>query len=954
MDSIQIALEKALGLSFDDKKGKHFFYSTLVQTIFYGIFSAWVLWCKENGYEQQKKFSWKEAVWYLHVPMIKALFEQIAMPTKLGPLRLVEVLDWTGAVLNRIDKQAFFSRFEEDNAVQYFYEPFLEAFDPVLRKDLGVWYTPSEIVKYMVARVDMVLREELGIEDGLADPSVYVLDPCCGTGAYLIEVLKHIATTLHEKGDDALVGSDLKTAATERIFGFEILPAPFVVAHLQLGLLLQNFGVPLSDEKEERVGVYLTNALTGWEPPDKAKEKVIQLQLEGIPELQEERDAAGQIKREVPILVILGNPPYNAFAGVSPEEEQGMVEIYKEGLTSQWGIRKYNLDDLYVRFLRLAEHRIIEGTGKGLVCYISNFSYLGDPSYVVMRERFLKEFDSLWFDSMNGDSRETGKLTPDGKPDPSVFSTDHNRAGIRLGTTVGLMVRKTKRNKQSTVYFRDFWGAEKRENLLESLQANNFNAQYSLVPPDKRTRYSFRKLNITEDYLGWPSVVELCEKAPISGLQEMRRGALMGINRETLEERIRSYFDPSIDWNVLASLGTGLTINGGRFDAIATRKKLQEAEKFNPERIIRYTLYPFDPRWCYYSTTRPLWNEPRPELAEQNWEGNSFFVSRMMAERPNEQVPMMFTTTLPDYHLLRPNAVAIPIRLRLSLKKRGKANMQAYLFETSKESEDTCIANLSKQARGYLTSLGIDNPDADTDTASLLWMHALAIGFSPAYLIENKDGIHQGWPRVPLPSIKALLFASALLGTKLAALLNMEKSVPSLTSGKILQRLASIAHVEGKALNPDAGDLAISVGWGHPGDEDIVMPGKGKLVERSYTTDELSSIKEGLEDFDLTLEQAIEHLGENTCDMYLNKIAYWKNVPVKVWDYRIGGYQIIKKWLSYREQKILGRALSREEVREMTSIVRRIAAILLLEPHLDSNYEAIKNSTYSWLWSNGV
>ena len=121
--------------------------------------------------------------------MVKALFEQVATPSRLGALGLVPVLDRAAAALNRVDRAAFFTRFEQHHAVQYFYEPFLEAFDPELRKELGVWYTPPEIVEYMVARVDTVLREELDVPDGLADPRVYVLDPCCGTGAYLVEVL---------------------------------------------------------------------------------------------------------------------------------------------------------------------------------------------------------------------------------------------------------------------------------------------------------------------------------------------------------------------------------------------------------------------------------------------------------------------------------------------------------------------------------------------------------------------------------------------------------------------------------------------------------------------------------------------------------------------------------------------------------------------------------------------
>ncbi len=219
--------------------------------------------------------------------MIRALFEQVATPTSLGPIGLVEVLDWATAALNRVDRPVFFASFEEERAVQYFYEPFLEEFDPSLRKDLGVWYTPNEIVRYMVARVDMVLREELKIPDGLADPRVVVLDLCCGTGAYLVETLHRIHETLIEKGEQALAAQDLKRAAMERILGFEILPAPLVIAHLQLGLLLQNLGAPFSEGRHERAGVYLTNALTGREPPkDGIKVKL------PFPELAEERDAA--------------------------------------------------------------------------------------------------------------------------------------------------------------------------------------------------------------------------------------------------------------------------------------------------------------------------------------------------------------------------------------------------------------------------------------------------------------------------------------------------------------------------------------------------------------------------------------------------------------------------------------------------------------------------------------
>ncbi len=418
LQTVRAALENALGMQFSGDKGEHFFRSTLVQTLFYGVFSAWVRWHKDNP-TPAAKFDWRTAEWTLHVPFIRTLYEEVAKPSHLGPLKLVEVLDWSAGVLNRVNRGEFFGRFEDEQAVQYFYEPFLEAYDPELRKEMGVWYTPREIVKYQVARVDRVLREELDLADGLADPNVIVLDPCCGTGAYLVEALHSIAATLRAKGGDALVASDLKRAARERVFGFEIMPAPFVVSHLQLGLMLQAQGAPLSHRDAERVGVYLTNALTGWQAAQSTQQHLLWAGLE------EERDAAQHVKRDETVLVVLGNPPYNAFAGVSPDEEQGLVEPYKGAYEIErrnrrgaaiidratglpkidkkyklndppslggWGIKKFNLDELYVRFFRLAERRIAEMSGKGVVSFISNHSWISESSFVVLRQHLLESF----------------------------------------------------------------------------------------------------------------------------------------------------------------------------------------------------------------------------------------------------------------------------------------------------------------------------------------------------------------------------------------------------------------------------------------------------------------------------------------------------------------------------------------------------------------------------------
>lgn len=854
---------------------------------------------------------------------------QVADPARLGRLGLDEVLDWAAIALNRVDHSEFFKSFRDDCAVQYFYEPFLHAFDPELRKELGVWYTPEGIVRYQVERVDAVLRSELGLADGLADPRVVVLDPCCGTGAYLREVLRRIATTLQDKGGDALVANDLKQAAMERVFGFEIMPAPFVIAHLQLGMVLESLGAPLSDSGDppERAGVYLTNALTGWEPP-KGKPKQI-----AFPGFEEERDAAGKVKQEKPILVILGNPPYNAFAGVSPEEEHGLVEPYKKGLISEWGIKKFNLDELYTRFLRLAERRIAEISGRGVVCYISSFSYISDPSFVVVRKRFLDEFDSIWIDCLNGDSRETGKKTPDGDPDPSVFSTEWNRAGIQLGTAVGLFVKHGRERGESAeltnldkkVRFRHFWGRTKREDLLASLEVQDFEGQYEFSKPRKEFRWNLRPLNVTPEYMSWPQLPELSQMPPTLGILDNRQEALISHDKEKLSDKVKKYLDPEISWEELATVIPEITKNYARFDARKARTKILAAEPFIKENLRRVFMRPMDNRWCYYTSVRPIWTETRPKYVQQCWSGNTTLVSRRKGIADPEGPPFFFTSILGMQHSLHTDAYYIPLQLlsgsrvsRVSGDKNGELD-----FPDMERPTESITANLSSAARDYLESLGLPDPDTDQDTANLIWYHTLAIGYSPAYLEENADGIQQDWPRIPLPQAKDFLVSSASLGRQVTALLDTETPVPGVTVGKIGEKLRSIAvfqRVDGKPANPEAGDLDLTAGWGHAGGRRVTMPGKGKLVGRSA----------------------------GAFDIYLNDDACWRNVPESVWNYNIGGYQVIKKWLSYREKPLLGRSLTPEEVRFVTEMARRLAALIALQQSLNENYKNIIRNTYSW------
>ena len=924
LSAIRSALEEALGLQFQGEKGDHFFRSTLVQTLFYGIFSAWVLWSKKNR-KRTDKFDWRNATWELHVPMIKALFEQVATPTKLEAADLVEVLNWTGDVLNRVEREAFFANFEESHAVQYFYEPFLQAFDPELRKELGVWFTPTEIVKYMVARVDTVLREELDIADGLADPRVYVLDPSCGTGAYLVEVLHKIHETLKAKGEDALAANDLKRAAMDRVFGFEILPAPFVVSHLQLGLLLQNLGAPLAETMDERVGVYLTNALTGWEPPSEEVKARLQQLAFSFNELKEEHDAAERVKRESNIIVILGNPPYNGYAGVAIGEERDLTTAYRTTIKAPTPSGS-GLNNLYIRFFRMAERRIVEQTGEGIICFISPYAWLKKSSFPGMREKYLSVFDEIWVDSLNGDKHETGKLTPDGKPDPSVFSTNSNREGIQVGTAITLLTRRQNHKGAEGVHFREWWGTTKRTDLLAVLDHPVENT-YREIIPSLPLGLPFMPLRASEQYQEWPSITSLF---PISfpGVKTSRDELLVDIDRGNLTARIHKYFDPEVSNAEMSRLSPVSMRSANRFDPEWTRNYLLQ-RGFLPGNIVRYQYRPMDMRWLYWEPETKLLDEKRSDYFPQVFPENMFLFTTGMTRKP-EVEPALFTRVLNDLNCMDSGARGFPLFMKASTTS---------LFE-SPENDKT--PNLTEHAKAYLQSISASPTE--------LFYHCLAVLHSRVYRNDNIAGLRQDWPRIPLPATEGVLLHSAGVGRKIASLLDTESGVNAVTVGKIVdpfRTIAVISHVGNKPLNP-AEDLKLTVGWGHAGKGGATMPGKGRIIERTYSPEERESIARGAEQAGLTTEEALAHVGERTCDVYLNDFAFWKNIPARIWDYTIGGYQVIKKWLSYRELELLGRPLTPEEAREVMNITRRIAAIVLMEPALDKNYQTVKSSTYQW------
>ena len=930
LNAVRTALEESIGIRFEGEQGARLFRSTLVQTLFYGVFSAWVLWARfssptvradvppGNAGVPPASFDWRTAVWHLRAPVLRALFQQVSDPGRLQPLGLVEVLDWTAAALDRVNRAAFFTRFNAGDAVPYFYEPFLEAFDPDLRKELGVWYTPAEVVRYMVARVDRALKADLGIANGLAADNGYVLDPCCGTGAYLAEVLCRIAANLQGKGLDALAGAAVKQAATERVFGFEIMPAPFVVAHLQVGLTLQSLDAPLTDDSTspstfrqaqgpatargspaDRPGIFLTNALTGWEP---RTTKPLP-----FPELEDERDRAERVKQATPILVILGNPPYNGFAGVAVDEERELSEAYRT--TKQ--VRKpegQGLNDLYVRFFRMAERRIAEKTGQGVVCFISNYSWLDGLSFTGMRERYLEAFDSVRIDCLNGDKYKTGKVAPDGTPDPSIFSTPGDPVGIQVGTAVTTLVRKANHAPAEDVGFRHLWGQAKRE-VLEETAETAPSVLYERIEPVLPLGLPFAPTAVSAGWFAWPALPELFP-ASFPGVKTSRDGFLVDVDPDRLKARVAEYFDKALSHKEIARRYPTVMKTTARFDARAVRETLLARGGPDETGFIRFAYRPFDHRWLYWEAETKLLDEKRAEYRPHVFAGNLWFSFNKRPQKGAAE-PRACVTDQIGCHDLIGNATCF---------------FSAYLHNAGgieSNTIDTRRPNLSNVAHRYLNRL-----DASVED---LFHHVLAVLHDPTYRTANAGALRVEWPRITLPGwpdggtadAAEALAQSAARGRELAQLLDPDTPVPGVTTGALRPKIATIAvpaTTDGRNMTGD--DFALTAGWGHYGTGAAVMPGQGRMEERPFTPDEQAPF--GGATHASPLHNAI------TFDVYLNGRAYWRNVPAAVWRYKLGGYQVLKKWLSYREQSILARPLTPAEVQHFTDTARRIAAILTL------------------------
>ncbi len=426
------------------------------QTATYGLFAAR---CHHEA--TSGEFTRQAAIFTDTTPFLRDVFGRIAGPGIDD--RIAWIVDDLALLLDRADMAAiladFGSRTRREDPVVHFYEDFLAAYDPQLREVRGVYYTPEPVVSYIVRSVDFLLRDRFALVDGLADtatvtteasdgkrgtsPRVLVLDPAAGTGTFLREAVATIRATIEDKGLGGAWPDYVRDHLLPRLYGFELLMAPYAICHLKLALEIGGVDAGFTMPDGQRLGVFLTNTL------EEAHERVAGALF--AHEIAREAAGADAVKREKPVMVVLGNPPYSGHSANKGAWITKLIDRYKRDFPelkkpaqAKW------LSDDYVKFIRFAQWRI-ECTGEGVLGFVTNHNYLDNPTFRGMRRSLMETFDEIYLLDLHGNSKKK-EGAPDGGKDENVFD-------IQQGVAIGLFVKRVNANTGSARLFHgDLWG----------------------------------------------------------------------------------------------------------------------------------------------------------------------------------------------------------------------------------------------------------------------------------------------------------------------------------------------------------------------------------------------------------------------------------------------------------------------------------------------------------------
>ena len=824
------------------------FADVYAQTIAYGMFAA------RLHDASLPTFSRQEAAELIPKsnPFLRKLFGYIAGPDLDDRIKwivdgLVEI--FLACNVEEILKNYGKSTKMEDPII-HFYETFLSEYDPKLRKARGVWYTPQPVVNFIVRAVDDILKTEFNLPQGLADTSktkikvdvlgkkvekevhqVQILDPATGTGTFLAEVVKHI----HKKfeGQEGIWSNYVETHLLPRLNGFELLMASYAMAHLKMDLLLKETG--FKPTSNERLRVYLTNSLEESHPDTGTL---------FASWLSSEANEANHIKRDSPVMCVIGNPPYSVSSTNKGPWIQNLISDYKKDLNE----RKINLDDDYIKFIRYGQH-FIDKNGSGILAYISNNSFIDGITHRQMRKNLLESFDKIYILDLHGNAKKK-EVCKDGSPDQNVFD-------IMQGVSINIFVKtgKKKKTELGEVFHFDLQG--RRGFKYEFLNTANLKSlkwtklEYSLpnyffVPKDFDEIKNYEKgFKIDELFV-----------INNSGVSTDRDSLFLNEDENVLAERISILLSKDYtekfknDFNVYDSSGYPL------LNRIA-------GKYFNHVNIRDYHYRPFDIRKIYFDNkiiSRPA-NLVTSHLNDKN-------IALIVPRQVNQNFHHIFCSRIICDSNITSSARLFGAGKLFPLYLYPEKTGQLSLEETSERTPNLnpeIVAEIAEKLGLEFVAEKDSSPSVlsngeETFAPIDLLDYIYAVLHSPTYREKYKEFLKIDFPRVPYPKDAATFWKLVKLGGEIRQIHLLESAVVE-------------KYITKYPVN---------------GDNVVLKPNFVKVQNFDKVSPE-------------TKESSTAVFGK----VYINETQYFENVPEIAWNFYIGGYQPAQKWLKDRKGRTL-------------------------------------------------
>ncbi|MDT0646974.1 type ISP restriction/modification enzyme [Zunongwangia sp. F260] len=863
------------------------FADIYAQTLAYGMFAA------RLHDPTLEDFSRQEAAELIPKsnPFLRKLFGYVAGPDI--DIRIKPTVDNLADVFRATNVEQLLKNFgkstQTQDAIIHFYETFLAEYDPKLRKARGVWYTPEPVVKFIVRAVDDVLKTEFNLPQGLADTSktkikvntdvadkrsatgykqtekevhkVQILDPATGTGTFLAEVVNYIYSKKFKAMQGAWSGY-VEQHLIPRLNGFELLMASYAMAHLKLEMLLRETGY--REESSQRLNVYLTNSL---EEHHKDTGTLFSNWL------STEANEANHIKRDTPVMCVIGNPPYSGISSNNGKWIADLIEDYKYVDGEHFNERKHWLNDDYVKFMRYGQH-FIEKNGEGILAFINPHGFLDNPTFRGMRWNLLKTYDKIFTIDLHGNAKKN-ETAPDGSKDENVFD-------IMQGVSINILVKngKKKAKELGKVYHYDCYGRRKekydflKEKSLRSISFEELsytNPYFFFVPKEEKGRKTYE--------LGYS--VEKLFPTNVTGILTARDAVVIDFEENVLVQRIKKFTDKNYTDDQIRSWLYPNKKKGKYLIGDSRGWKLSEARnnilKNNHKELIRDINYrPFDVRKIYYSSSMVDW-------------GREMYM-RHFIDKNNIGLMICRQTAVDSWeHVGITNMIADDSRVSNRSKERGYI-LPLYLYpettdQQTTETQTERSPNLNPKILAKIEkSLGLtfvpeknspplEGPGEEFAPIDLL-DYIYAVLHSPTYRETYKEFLKIDFPRVPYPENQEQFWKLVALGGEL-------RKIHLLESPKTEEYITT-----------------------YPVDGDNVITRK---ITKTSPGFEIAVSSSGVEN------QSEEKTGK----VWINDQQYFDNVPEVAWEFYIGGYQPAQKWLKDRK----GRELKFEDIMHYQKII---------------------------------